>query len=170
MLQDQSLFTHIGITLDRNARQFCIHGSSRDRHSRSSVVHVPRLSRDPGALSRRPEQSSEIRPCPSPHRMAGCKYTNDHRRRNVCGNLWLDHQSLHRLPRSSIPEKQKLIRTLGGTKKDELTKIVLPSSVPLILSVMKVNIGLVPGWRDHRRIHWCKTGTRIPDHLRFPDV
>lgn len=40
------------------------------------------------------------------------------------------------------PEKQKLIRTLGGTKKDELTKIVLPSSVPLILSVMKVNIGL----------------------------
>ena len=40
------------------------------------------------------------------------------------------------------PEKLKLIRTLGGTKKDELTKIVLPSSVPLILSVMKVNIGL----------------------------
>ena len=39
-------------------------------------------------------------------------------------------------------EKLKLIRTLGGTKKDELTKIVLPSSVPLILSVMKVNIGL----------------------------
>lgn len=40
------------------------------------------------------------------------------------------------------PEKQKLIQTLGGTKKDELTKIVLPSSIPLILSVMKVNIGL----------------------------
>lgn len=44
--------------------------------------------------------------------------------------------------RESDPEKLKLIRTLGGTKKDELTKIVLPSSVPLILSVMKVNIGL----------------------------
>ena len=40
------------------------------------------------------------------------------------------------------PEKGKLIATLGGTKKDELLKIVLPSSVPLILSVMKVNIGL----------------------------
>ncbi len=40
------------------------------------------------------------------------------------------------------PEKCKLIATLGGTKRDELTKIVLPSSVPLILSVMKVNIGL----------------------------
>ena len=40
------------------------------------------------------------------------------------------------------PEKLKLIRTLGGSKKDELTKIVLPSSIPLILSTMKVNIGL----------------------------
>lgn len=44
--------------------------------------------------------------------------------------------------READPEKLKLIRTLGGTKKDELTKIVLPFSVPLILSVMKVNIGL----------------------------
>ena len=40
------------------------------------------------------------------------------------------------------PDKRKLIATLGGTKRDELTKIVLPSSVPLILSIMKVNIGL----------------------------
>lgn len=39
-------------------------------------------------------------------------------------------------------EKQKLIRTLGGNKRQELTKIVLPSSIPLILSIMKVNIGL----------------------------
>ena len=40
------------------------------------------------------------------------------------------------------PEKLKLIRTLGGGKKEELLKIVLPSSVPLILANMKVNIGL----------------------------
>lgn len=39
-------------------------------------------------------------------------------------------------------EKRKLIATLGGTKFQELQKIVLPSSIPLILSVMKVNIGL----------------------------
>ena len=39
-------------------------------------------------------------------------------------------------------EKLKLIRILGGGKKDELLKIVLPSSVPLILANMKVNIGL----------------------------
>ncbi len=39
-------------------------------------------------------------------------------------------------------EKLKLIETLGGGKKEKLTKIILPSSVPLLLSVMKVNIGL----------------------------
>lgn len=36
----------------------------------------------------------------------------------------------------------KLIRTLGGTRKDALLKVVLPASVPYLLSVMKVNIGL----------------------------
>lgn len=40
------------------------------------------------------------------------------------------------------PEKLKLVETLGGHKKEKLTKIVLPSSIPLILSIMKVNIGL----------------------------
>ncbi|MEF2877519.1 MAG: ABC transporter permease [Blautia sp.] len=40
------------------------------------------------------------------------------------------------------PDKLKLIRTLGGGKKEELAKVILPASVPLILSVMKVNIGL----------------------------
>jgi NitT/TauT family transport system permease protein len=44
--------------------------------------------------------------------------------------------------RETDPEKLKLIRTLGGGRKDQLLKIVLPSSIPLLLSVMKVNIGL----------------------------
>lgn len=39
-------------------------------------------------------------------------------------------------------EKIKLIYTLGGTKKDTLFKVILPSSVPTIISNMKVNIGL----------------------------
>lgn len=39
-------------------------------------------------------------------------------------------------------EKITLIRTLGGTKKDMFLKVVLPSSIPVILSTMKVNIGL----------------------------
>lgn len=40
------------------------------------------------------------------------------------------------------PEMCKLIYTLGGSRKDALTKVILPSSIPLILSNMKVNIGL----------------------------
>lgn len=40
------------------------------------------------------------------------------------------------------PEMCKLIYTLGGSRKDALAKVILPSSVPLILSSMKVNIGL----------------------------
>lgn len=40
------------------------------------------------------------------------------------------------------PDKLKLLKTLGGTKLDALFKVILPGSIPLILSVMKVNIGL----------------------------
>ena len=40
------------------------------------------------------------------------------------------------------PDKIKLIYSLGGTKKDVLSKVLLPSSLPLMVSSMKVNIGL----------------------------
>ena len=39
-------------------------------------------------------------------------------------------------------DKIKLIYTLGGTKRQVLTKVMLPASIPLIISNMKVNIGL----------------------------
>lgn len=39
-------------------------------------------------------------------------------------------------------EKIKLIYTLHGTKYHALTKVVIPSSIPSIISTMKVNIGL----------------------------
>lgn len=40
------------------------------------------------------------------------------------------------------PEKIKLIRTLGGKKKDILCKLIIPGNIPAIISVMKVDIGL----------------------------
>jgi NitT/TauT family transport system permease protein len=40
------------------------------------------------------------------------------------------------------PDKIKLIQTLGGTRLNTLTKLVLPSSLKTIISNMKVNIGL----------------------------
>ncbi len=39
-------------------------------------------------------------------------------------------------------DKIKLIKTLGGNKKDALLKVVIPSNIPTIISIMKVNIGL----------------------------
>jgi len=39
-------------------------------------------------------------------------------------------------------DKIKLIYTLGGTKKDVLRRVVLPSNIPSMISLMKVNIGL----------------------------
>lgn len=40
------------------------------------------------------------------------------------------------------PDKLLLIRTLGGTRKDILQKVIIPGSIPNIISNMKVNIGL----------------------------
>ncbi|MCI8889493.1 MAG: ABC transporter permease [Hungatella sp.] len=40
------------------------------------------------------------------------------------------------------PDKIRLIRSLGGGKRDILFKVLIPSSVPLIVSNMKVNVGL----------------------------
>ena len=40
------------------------------------------------------------------------------------------------------PEKEILIRTLGGDRRDIFFKVVLPGSVPTLLCTTKVNIGL----------------------------
>ena len=40
------------------------------------------------------------------------------------------------------PEAMKLIYTLGGTKLQVLTKVVIPSNVGSVINAMKVNIGL----------------------------
>ena len=40
------------------------------------------------------------------------------------------------------PDKLLLIQTLGGDRKDILRKVIIPGSIPNIISNMKVNIGL----------------------------
>lgn len=39
-------------------------------------------------------------------------------------------------------DKLKLIITLGGKKRDILTKVILPGNIPTVISLMKVNLGL----------------------------
>ncbi|MBS5063166.1 MAG: ABC transporter permease [Hungatella hathewayi] len=50
--------------------------------------------------------------------------------------------TLHTGFKQMDPDKIKLIYALGGGKKDVLLKVLIPGSVPLIISNMKVNIGL----------------------------
>lgn len=50
--------------------------------------------------------------------------------------------TLHNGFSSVDPDQIKLIYSLGGKRKDVLTKVLLPGSVPLIISNMKVNVGL----------------------------
>ncbi len=39
-------------------------------------------------------------------------------------------------------DKLKLIRILGGTKSQLLTKVVFPANIPVILNALKINVGL----------------------------
>ena len=39
-------------------------------------------------------------------------------------------------------DKIKLIQTFGGTKKQILTKVILPASIPTIVNALKINVGL----------------------------
>ena len=40
------------------------------------------------------------------------------------------------------PNQMKLIETLGGNRRNILTKVVFPSNIPNLFSIMKVDIGL----------------------------
>jgi len=50
--------------------------------------------------------------------------------------------TLHTGFREMDEDKVKLIYSLGGTKKDVMYKVILPGSIPMLVSNMKVNIGL----------------------------
>ncbi|MBQ7795371.1 MAG: ABC transporter permease [Lachnospiraceae bacterium] len=50
--------------------------------------------------------------------------------------------TLHNGFMSMDPDQVKLIYSLGGKRKDVLVKVLLPGSIPLIVSNMKVNVGL----------------------------
>lgn len=140
MLRNQSLFTHIGVTLMETLLSFAlvvILGIGT-----AVLLWVcPRLSRvlEPYLVTLNSLPKSALAP------LLIVWLGSNVRTIIVAGisvAIFGSVINLYTGFREADPEKLKLIRTLGGTKKDELTKIVLPSSVPVILSVMKVNIGL----------------------------
>ena len=138
MIQDQSLFTHIGITLTETLVSFVF---TVFLGTAVLLWCCPKLSRilEPYLVVLNSLPKSALAPLLIVWLGANIRTII------VAGMSVAIFGSIINLYtgfREADPEKLKLIRTLGGTKKDELTKIVLPSSVPLILSVMKVNIGL----------------------------
>ncbi|MCI8565227.1 MAG: ABC transporter permease [Lachnospiraceae bacterium] len=50
--------------------------------------------------------------------------------------------TLHTGFREIDSDKIKLIYSLGGSKKDVMFKVIVPGSVPMLISNMKVNVGL----------------------------
>ena len=140
MTQDQSLFTHIGITLTETLLSFAITvclGIS----TAVLLWACPNLSRilEPYLVVLNSLPKSALAPLLIVWLGANIRTIIVS---GISVAIFGSVINLYTGFREIDSEKQKLIRTLGGTKKDELTKIVLPSSVPLILSVMKVNIGL----------------------------
>lgn len=68
------------------------------------------------------------------------------------------------------PEKEILIRTLGGNRRDIFFKVVLPGSVPTLLSTTKVNIGLSLVGVIIGEFLGSQTRAGLSHHLRFPGV
>ena len=140
MLKDQSLFTHIGITLAETLVSF-VFTVLLGIGTAVLLWTCPRLSHvlEPYLVVLNSLPKSALAPLLIVWLGANIRTII------VAGISVVIFGSIINLYtgfREVDPEKQKLIQTLGGSKKDELTKIVLPSSVPLILSIMKVNIGL----------------------------
>ena len=111
----------------RNSCQFLFCCNPGRGNCHSSLVFSKDFQ-NPGALPCGTEQSPEICPCTSSDCMSVA----------IFGSVI----NLYSGFCQADPEKLKLIETLGGHKKEKLTKIILPASLPLIISVMKVNIGL----------------------------
>ena len=140
MLKDQSLFTHIGITLAETLVSF-VFTVLLGIGTAVLLWACPRLSRvlEPYLVVLNSLPKSALAPLLIVWLGANIRTIIV---AGISVAIFGSIINLYTGFREVDPEKLKLIQTLGGSKKDELTKIVLPSSVPLILSVMKVNIGL----------------------------
>ena len=140
MLKDQSLFTHIGITLAETLVSF-VFTVLLGIGTAVLLWACPRLSRvlEPYLVVLNSLPKSALAPLLIVWLGANIRTIIV---AGISVAIFGSIINLYTGFREVDPEKLKLIQTLGGSKKDELTKIVLPASVPLILSVMKVNIGL----------------------------
>lgn len=107
----------------------------------SPAVVQPECIGNPGAVSGDAKQPSKVRSGSYADRVDGKSCAYHHRGGGFRSCVRLNPDAAVRIflyGSGSDPVDY----TLGGTKKDVLTKVLLPGSVPLILSNMKVNVGL----------------------------
>ena len=67
------------------------------------------------------------------------------------------------------PDKIKLLKTFGATKRQILTKVVLPASIPTIISALKINVGM-SWWSYCRRIPCFQGRLRLSGSIRRPGI
>ena len=141
MVLDRSIFLHLGITLYETILSFLfVTGIS----ILIAVIFVvqQKIIRNTGSLSGRVEQSSEIRPGTASYRLAREQNQTTIIIAGMSVAIFGSILNLYTSFTTIDEEKIKLIYTLHGTRHHALTKVVLPSSIPAIISNMKVNIGL----------------------------
>lgn len=111
----------------------------------SSVIHSAVVFQaavgDLRALSGTAQQPSEIRSGSSVYCLAGHRDQHHHHCWNLCGSIRIHHQLLHRLSSGRSGKGDSDPHT-GWKPQGYLFKVVLPGSIPTLLSTTKVNIGL----------------------------
>ncbi len=140
MAADSSIFMHIGITLAETLLSFALNGNPGTCDCRFALA-LPKLSQilEPYLVVLNSLPKSALAPLlivwlganMNTIIVAGISVA-------IFGavlNLYTGFQEVS-------PDKIKLIYTLHGTKRDVLFKVVLPSTIPNIISIMKVSIGL----------------------------
>ena len=68
------------------------------------------------------------------------------------------------------PDGEKLFYSLGATRWQVFRKLVIPSCLPWIISVLRVNIGLALTGADRRRVHRLPAWSRPRHPLCRPDL
>lgn len=168
MCKDQSLFTHIGITLWETIRQFFPGGRPGAWHCGRSMDFSETLQNS-GTLSRGSEQSSKVRAGSPSDRMAWRQSENHHRGRDLRGDLRFHHQPLHWFSRS----RQRQTETDRNPARHK-TGCPVQGDPAIFRSAdfqrHESKRRPVPGGSHHRRIHRCQTGTWLSDHLWKPGL
>ena len=59
-----------------------------------------------------------------------------------------------------------LMRSMGASRFQILTKLIFPANVPALVNMLKINVGLAWVGTIHGRIPRIDGGARLPDHIR----